>query len=168
VASLLFIYQQLTRDRVQLQEDPQTLQTLVGIFLDASFYSFNEVTEIFTVYNQGKDKIGYAFYVEGMGAEVPLTEGGRKVPGPIVILVGLENKETINGIVVISHSETSWFWDLLLSRNYLEQFSGLKIDDCYFKRDGGKVDSITGATLSSTLVRDTVRGAAIEKVKLIK
>jgi len=166
--ALLAFAENSTKDRMQFLKDQQTLEILSEVFPDISFYSFEEESGIYTVYNSAKNRIGYAFYAEGMGAEVPMTEGGRKVPGPIVILVGLEDKETINGIVVISHSETSWFWDFLLSRNYLEQFSGLKIDACYFKRNGGEVDAVTGATLSSTLVLDTVREAAIEKAKLIK
>jgi Na+-translocating ferredoxin:NAD+ oxidoreductase subunit G len=164
---LLNFAENITRDRVKFLEDQQTLEILSGVFPDVSFYSYEEESEIYTVYNSEKNKMGYAFYAQGMGAEVPMTEGGRKVPGPIVILVGLEDKETIKSIVVISHSETSWYWDSLLSRNYLEQFSELKIDDCYFKRDGGKVDVVTGATLSSVLVLNTVREAAIEKAPLV-
>jgi electron transport complex protein RnfG len=165
---LLYIIENSMKTRVQFMEDQQTLEILSAVFPDIGFYSFEEDSAIYTVYNSGKNKIGYAFYAEGMGAEVPMTEGGRKVPGPIVILVGLEDKETINGIVVISHSETSWFWDLLIQKNYFAQFSELKIEAAYFKKDGGEVDGITGATLSSTLVLDTVREAAIEKVNLIE
>jgi uncharacterized protein with FMN-binding domain len=56
----------------------------------------------------------------------------------------------------------------LIRENYFDQFARLKIEDAYFSRQGGKVDSVTGATLSSTLVLNTVREAALEKVKSIR
>lgn len=43
-----------------------------------------------------------------------------------------------------------------------------KIEDAYFKRDGGQIDAITTATLSSTAVLNTVRETALEKVKLLR
>ncbi len=166
--ALLAFAENSTKVRMQLLKDQQTLKILGEVFPNVSFYSFSEESGIYTVYNSTETRIGYAFYAEGVGAEVPMTEGGRKVPGPIVILVGLKDKETINGITIISHSETSWFWDLLIQKNYFNQFVGLKIEDAYFKGDGGEVDVITGATLSSNLVLDTVREAALEKVKMLK
>jgi Na+-translocating ferredoxin:NAD+ oxidoreductase RnfG subunit len=150
---------------VILKSDPQVLTILKNIFPEVSYYTYNEETEIYIVYDSHRLIFGYAFYAEGMGARVPLTEGGEKIPGPIIILVGLENKETIRGINVISHSETSWYWDALVQSNYFDQFDGLKIKDAYFIREGGNIDCVTGATLSSKLVLSTVREAVLRKVE---
>ncbi len=111
--------------------------------------------------------IGYSFYAEGMGEEV-LSVQDQKIPGPITILVGIRSdKETINNIFVIENNETLLYWQLLVKKNYFDKFVGLKIEDTYFKHDGGEVDVITGATLSSTSVLNLVREAALGKVKLI-
>jgi len=146
-----------------LEQDQETVEMLQNVFYEASYYQYDEEAETYTVYNTNKKQIGYAFYAEGMGVYIPPAEGEEKIGGPIIILVGLEDKETIKGIFVISHCETVGVWDLLVKKNYLNQFEGLKINDAYFTSSGGQVDSITGATLSSTLVLNTVRETALEK-----
>jgi electron transport complex protein RnfG len=102
-----------------------------------------------------------------MGRGIYGGELGVKEPGPIEILVGLEDKETIKGIYVVSNSETPLYWNRLFTKNYFAQFEGLSIENAYFVRDGGNVDVATGATVSSLLVLDTVRDAALEKAELI-
>jgi len=165
---LLALTDSFTRDKLQVQQDQQTLEMLRQVFPETGFYILEEESEIYTIYDNSGNEVGYAFYAEGLGKAVYGGECGRKEPGPIVILVGLEDRETIKGIFVVSHSETPLFWNLLIMNNYFDQFVGLKIEDTHFTRDGGQVDAVTGATLSSTLVLDTVREAVLEKVKSIR
>jgi len=165
--SLLALTRSVTWRILEAQQDKETLDMIQTVFPEASSYTLEN--DIYTVYDNSGEKIGYAFYAEGMGKYVwGGPEAGTKIPGPIVILVGLEDKETIKGIFVVSHSETPGFWNWLIKENYFDQFIELKIKDAYFTRDGGQVDAATYATLSSTLVLDTVREAAMDKVKLIK
>jgi Na+-translocating ferredoxin:NAD+ oxidoreductase RnfG subunit len=131
------------RSYVLLQQDEQTLEILRNIFTEASYYTYDESSEIYGIYDTEKQQIGYAFYANGMGQAVYGGEMGNKVPGPIVILVGLEDKETIKGIYVVSNSETSQYWNKLIERNYFTQFNELKIEDAYFVRSGGKIDVVT-------------------------
>jgi len=166
--SLLVLTDNFTRAEIQVQQDEQTLNTIREVFPDAGSYAFTEESGIYRIYDDGENGIGYAFYAEGMGEAVYGGETGTKVPGPIVIMVGLEDKERIKGIFVVSNSETPQIWNFLVKEDYFDQFIGLKIEETYFSRDGGQVDSVTGATLSSTLVLNTVREAALEKVELIR
>jgi len=166
--SVLALSDSFTRAKLKTQSDKQTLEMLEEIFPDVKFYIYEEESEIYTIYDYTRNRIGYAFYAEGLGEYVEASELGEKVPGPIVILVGLEDKATIKGIFVVSHSETDIFWDLLLGKDYFSQFIRLKIEDAYFRYNGGQVDGITGATLSSKLVLNTVREIALEKVKSIR
>jgi Na+-translocating ferredoxin:NAD+ oxidoreductase RnfG subunit len=120
------------------------------------------------VYDSDESKLGYAFYAEGMGVGMPGAEGLEKIAGPIVILVGIQDTETINQIHVISHKETPQLWSNLVRKGYLDLFSGLKVSDAYFIHDGGQIDAISGATLSSKLVLDTVRDSMLAKVELLE
>jgi hypothetical protein len=108
--------------------------------------------------------MGYAFYAEGRGKTDVGFEDGQKYPNPIIILIGLEDKETIKDILIVTQGETPQYWELLIKKNYLDQFKGLKVEDAYFKRFGGKIDSVSGATLSSTSILDIVREAILDKV----
>lgn len=154
---------------LEQDQDQETVEALRNIFYEASYYQYDEETGIYTVYDTDKKQIGYAFYAEGMGEQVPAAEYLEgKNAGPIVILVGMEDEETIKDIFVVLHNETESIWDHLVRNDYLDQFKGLKISDAYFTRIGGQVDSITGATLSSKLVLNTVRDAAMEKFKTVE
>jgi Na+-translocating ferredoxin:NAD+ oxidoreductase RnfG subunit len=44
----------------------------------------------------------------------------------------------------------------------------LSIDDIALRREGGQIDAITGATISSGAVVDAVRTTTMEKVKSLK
>ena len=150
-----------------LNDDSETIVLLKNVFNDAQYYSYNQEAELYRVYNSSKSMIGYAFNAEGMGEEVMTSDGG-KIPGPIIILVGLKNdKETINSIYIIEHHESVLFWRLLITEQYFEQFNNLKITDAYFKRAGGKVDAVTGATLSATSVLNIVREETLNKISLL-
>jgi len=158
-ASLLVTSESITRAVLESRQDQETLELLQGIFPEANFYTFDINTEIYTVYNNGRNEIGYAFYGEGAGFS----------PG-MVILIGLEDTETIRNIIVVSHRETRNFWNMLEDYNFFDQFNGLKIEDCAVERydgTGGKVDSVTGATFSSRGVINIVRKTALEKIEYL-
>ncbi len=103
--------------------------------------------DIYRIYADGVE-IGFAFLAEGRG-----------YGGPIDILVGLEN-ETVQGITIVSHTETPGLGEKITERTFLDQFAGLNIDDVALRRDNGEVDAITGATISARAVADAVRETA--------
>jgi Na+-translocating ferredoxin:NAD+ oxidoreductase RnfG subunit len=156
--TLLAFTESATRAEIQSRLDQKTLGMIKEIFPKTSFYTLEN--EIYIIYNGGNE-ISYAFYAEGIGWA-----------GKMQILVGLEDKETIKGIVVVSQIETPAWWDMLVNNNFFDQFIGLKIEDCALKSKyygiGGQVDGVTMATVSSRAIVDIVREAALEKVKSIK
>ncbi len=157
--SLLVASESITRAVIEARQDQETLELLQGIFPEASFYIFDEDTEIYTLYNNGRKEIGYAFYGRSWGFNFN-----------IVVLVGLEDKETIKSIVVTSQYETWSYWQMLVRSNFFEQFIGLKIEDCYLSQvgeGGGQVDAVTRATVSSRGVVNAAREAALEKIEYL-
>lgn len=140
------------------QADQPTLECLQVLFPEARYYIVED--DIYKIYKANKYRIGYAYFAKGMGFR-----------GLITILVGLEDRNTIKGISIISHSETTGSAvddgppiDFSL---FVNQFINLRIDDCDLKKYNGLVDSITGSTRSSKAIVDIVRESAIEKVKYI-
>lgn len=156
--TLLALVESDTRAKLESYQDQQTLEMIQQIFPEVSYYILEE--DICIIYNNVRNEIGYAFYGEGWGY------GGK-----MLILVGLEDKETIKGIIVVSHIEGWQYWNSLAESNYFDQFIGLRIEDCYLKYSydgGGQVDGVTGATVSSMAVVDIVRKAALEKIESIR
>ncbi len=144
--------------KIELQHDPQEISLLQSVFPDA--YGYNTRNDIFTVYDDKNDKLGYAFTATGNGYS-----------GEIRIMVGLEDSETIKNIYVLAHNEVLNMGgdggDDLDFSPLIAQLSGLKISNCYLTRDGGEVDVITGATTSSRAVVNIVREAVNEAAEYL-
>lgn len=149
--NLLSFADRLTRPQIEAQQQLKIQHMLTGMFPDMSRYDFKN--DIYTIYSDGT-KIGYAFIAVGKG-----------YGGDIDILVGLENKTTVKGISIVSHSETPGLGSRITESFFTNQFAGLNIDEVALKRDGGEVDAITGSTISSRAVINAVRETAMEKVK---
>ncbi|HEX78741.1 MAG TPA: FMN-binding protein [Dehalococcoidia bacterium] len=156
--SLLVISGGITQAVLESRQDQETLELLQGIFPKTAFYYFDTDTEIYTLYNSSRSEIGHAFYGEGIGFNPRM-----------VIIIGLEDKETIKDIIVTSQRETRWYWNRLVNSDFFDQFKELRIEDCVLKRynNDGKVDGITGATISCMGVVNIVRKAALEKMELL-
>ena len=116
-------------------------------------YTFEE--DIYIVFAE-EAVVGYAYLASGKG-----------YGGYIDILVGLEDETTLRGISIIRHSESPGLGAKITENEFRDQFIGLEIDDVELEYDGGQIDAITGATISSKAVADAVRTTAIEKIKEI-
>jgi len=144
----------ITKGRIEYQEEQQIQSMLGEMFPNMSNYTFED--DIYTIYADGA-KVGYAFLALGKG-----------YGGDIVILVGLENETIIKGISIISQKETPGLGVRISENSFMDKFVGLSIDDIALRREGGQIDAITGATISSGAVVDAVRTTAMEKVKSLK
>ena len=144
----------ITRERIEYQTEQEIQQMLEDMFPDMSSYDLAD--SLYTIYSDGA-VAGYAFLAAGRGYS-----------GDIDILVGLEDEVTIKGVTIISQSETPGLGNRITENFFTSVFAGINIDDIALKQDGGQIDAITGATISSQAVVEAVRDAAIEKVKLLK
>ena len=143
-----------TREQIIAQEQ-QKINRLIGEMFPEMSRSEAD-GDLYAVY-AGDDLIGYAFIAVGKG-----------YGGDINILVGLEDEETIKGITIISHSETPGLGTRVAESPFIDQFVGIGISDVALTDDGGRVDAITGSTISSEAVVDAVSAAAMEKVSQLK
>jgi len=143
-----------TRGEIEAQMEAETEAMLSEMFPEMSRYEF--ANDIYTIYSDG-ERLGYAFIATGKG-----------YGGNIDILVGLENKDTIKDITIISNEETPGLGTRITEPSFTNQFKGLNIGKVALREEGGEVDAITGSTISSAAVIDAVRKAAQEKVSLIE
>jgi Na+-translocating ferredoxin:NAD+ oxidoreductase RnfG subunit len=167
MASIIVVFENLTRDLVFAQRDQETLNLFRQIFPETESWGYDEKEAIYTIYDEGKNQLGYIFYAQGMSYMGFAGPDGAKSSQPMTILVGIVDNETIQNIVVVQQFEDKAYWDMLIRKDFLYQFNNLKIEDCDSKRFGGVIDTVTGATISCDSVIDIVREAAQEKAKLI-
>ena len=79
--------------------------------------------------------------------------------GMITVAVGVNSDLTCNGISIISSSETSGLGSKANDDFFRDQFPGLTADQAKVTKDGGKVEAITGATITSKAVCSAVSAA---------
>ena len=154
--TLLIFTESFTSAELEARLQQQIVDQLGNIFPEIDDFDYDEDNDVYTLY-AGGETTGYAFLAVGVG-----------YGGDISILVGLEDSETVKGIIILSHIETPGIGDRIEGADFLDQFIGLNINDVSLKRDGGQVDALAAATISSRAVVDAVRETAMEKVKSIE
>ena len=92
----------------------------------------------------------------------------RGYVGPIRLLVGVDPSGRITGTSLVSHQETPGLGDLIEpgKSDWLASFAGRSLTNPEEKRwfvtsDGGAIDAISGATVSSRAVLAGIRNALI-------
>ncbi|MCM8771488.1 MAG: RnfABCDGE type electron transport complex subunit G [Candidatus Omnitrophica bacterium] len=108
-----------------------------------------------SVLNLNDEEIGKIFEVKTLG-----------YGGYIYLKVGIDKDMKIKGIKIKEHSETPGLGSKITENKFLDQFTGKTKDDIYLKKDNpnGKIDAVTGATISSRSVVESVR-KLLEKIK---
>jgi len=99
---------------------------------------------------------------------------GKGFGGNIGVVTGYNIEEdTLTGIGITLHKETPGVGSKVAEDSFTDKFKGLSVDDNFkLSKDGGKVDAISGATISSTGVSEAMQKSVKEykelKSKVIK
>ncbi len=107
----------------------------------------------YEAYDDAGNLIGYAFFVEKEGCQ-----------GPILLAGAIDLDYNVIAITVVRHSETPGLGAKIKETAFQSQLIGLSTGNLYLSPEG-KVDAITGATISSTAVVDAMRNK-IEEIQL--
>ena len=80
--------------------------------------------------------------------------------GPMTIMVGIDvANDTLTGMRVMTHSETPGLGARAVEPSFYKQFSRLKPKEIALSDNGGKINAISGATMTSKAVVDAVKKA---------
>ena len=107
---------------------------------------------------------------DGRGALVGFVAKGsaKGYGGDVVVLVGLDKDLRVVGVRVLEQKETPGLGTKATEPPFLRQFRGLKVEDIKLRRYGGKVDAITGATITSRAVTEAARKAVKAVAKALE
>ena len=105
-------------------------------------------------------RITEAYRAEG-GYIVRLNASG--FGGAIDLMVGVSEEGTVTGVSVISHGETASLGAECTREDWRAQFIGAQ-GELKVTKDGGTIDALTGATVTSRAVTNAVQ-VALEFVK---
>jgi electron transport complex protein RnfG len=103
--------------------------------------------------------IGFPAQQGGSPMGVALEGDGKGYGGAVSVMVGVQPDGTIAGIGVTGHSETPGLGARCTETLFLEQFRGLPATGIATAADGGQVEAISGATITTAAVVDAVNAA---------
>lgn len=83
---------------------------------------------------------------------------GEGYHGTVGIMVGIDIKSgNLTGMKVTTHTETPGLGARIVEPAFYEQFAGLGIQDLALSNKGGKINAVSGATISSQGVVEAVK-----------
>lgn len=151
-AALLAIVDDLTRDPIALAKADMKRKAIEEIF-PFGIDSLKNVETKKTRFYEAYDKKGT---LKGIAVESSTTLG---YSGKIEILLGVSPERKIYDYKVVYHLETPGLGDKIDKAKFKEQFRGRALEGTVWKvnKDGGDIDELTAATISSRAVTDAVQ-----------
>lgn len=151
--SLLLYINTFTSEVVEALNQAKIKAALEQIFPELT--KFEEDGDLYIVYKDN-DIAGYTFAASKNGYS-----------GKINMLVGINSDYTIRNIAILSQTETPGLGSRITEEAFTDQFIGLSPEDIMLSKDGGKIDAITGATISSRAATEAVQEKMTEIIKML-
>ncbi len=111
------------------------------------------VNEVVTAVDKKNEQLGYVITVtdkEGYGGEIKLA-------------VGIQNDGTVNGISILSISETAGLGMKAKESKFKKQFEGKNVSEFVYTKNGAaadnEIDAISGATITTNAVTNGVNAS---------
>lgn len=160
--SLGYVYQ-ITKEPIAKAKDQKTLDAISEVVGDFDNNPFAEKTTV--VSPNGKYELElFPARQNGIITSVAIkTFSDNGFGGKIELIIGMLMDGTITGYKVIEQKETPGLGTKIAEKKFADQFIGLNsyIHKIKLKKDGGEIDAVTGATISSKAVIDAVKKAIV-------
>ena len=154
VAAALAGVNAITKDRIAKIQHEKTMAAIAQVLEgDAQKVDLPENVDLGIVRNCYVSECGYAVEVAPNGFD-----------GEILMMVGVDMDGKVTGISIISQTETAGLGaesaaDSAKGNAFRDQFIGLTSGEILVDKDGGKLDGLTGATITSRAVAAGVQAA---------
>ena len=156
VAGLLGLVNHITEQRIA-EYKADKVQAAMKSVLPAREYS--------ELVYEGEDIVTKVFRAAEEGWVVIVNPSG--FGGIIEMLVGVNKEGAVTGVSIVSMSETSGLGANAAREGFRSQYIG-KTGSVALKKQGGEIDALTGATVTSTAVTKGVNTALSVVGELIK
>jgi electron transport complex protein RnfG len=156
--SLGYVYQ-WTKEPIAQAQMAKQLKAIESV---VKGYDNNPVLEKYKVATpDGKDSLEFFPAKNGgelLGVAIK-TRSGKGYSGDIWIMVGFNLAGEIQNVFVIEHKETPGLGSKMTAPSFVNQFLGKNPEQMKLKvkKDGGDVDAITGATISSRAYSEAIQ-----------
>ncbi len=161
--SLAYVYQ-LTKDPIAYQKRQKKIRAINAVFPRYEDAAGLDIVRVPVcdekLQTDGACKTFYHIKnnraVLGIAFEVSRVSG---YGGDINLMLGVLPGGEISGIKIIEHHETPGLGAKITNEKFYQQFSGKTLEGTAWKlsKNGGDIDQVSGATISSTAVLTAVR-----------
>ena len=150
-ASLLAVVDDLTREPIAVAKEQMKRKAIEQIFpfaIDSLNTVQAEQTTFYEAYSQSNE-------LQGIAVETATDEG---YSGKIEVLLGISPDQKILDYKVLYHRETPGLGDKIDKPKFKKQFKGRALESTNWKvkKDGGEIDELTAATISSRAISAAV------------
>ncbi|MDI6775419.1 MAG: RnfABCDGE type electron transport complex subunit G [Verrucomicrobiota bacterium] len=147
-AASLAVVNMVTKEPIARWEKAREKTALRAIVAGAD--EFKELTagQVWEVRRNGR-RAGFAFLTQIQGYS-----------GPITLMFGADADGAVTGLQILSHTETPGLGAKIITALFRDQFKNKRLEQIVLKKDDpaqGRIDAITGATISSRAVAKAVR-----------
>lgn len=148
VAALLLAgVNKITAPRIAQAEKNAAQEAMKKILPEAD--NFQEINENVSLAKKGNKNVGYCVKVSSSG-----------YGGDIVMMVGIDSEKTVQGIEILSHSETAGLGAKITEDEFKNQFKDKQspLEVVKGETDSpSQMSAVTGATISSRAVADGIK-----------
>ena len=152
-----YVYQ-LTEKPIAVSKKQKTLNAIKEMVGNFDNNPFEEKTLL----SDGQTEL-YPARQDGIITAVAIkTYSKNGFGGKIELIVGISIDGTLNGYKIIEQNETPGLGSKITENKFKNQFYGLNAhndNNLELSKDGGEIDAITGATISSRAVVEAVKKA---------
>ena len=162
---LLAMVKSATQEKIELQQLTYVKGPAINQVLEGC--TNNPLEDRFKLKDGGREIVFFIGEFEGKRNTVAFENAGKGFGGAMGVMVAIDmENDQIRGIGITTHSETPGVGSRVKTDpSFRRQFKGISVDAAFkIKAEGGDIDAISGATVSSKGVADTV----MESVEIYK
>lgn len=158
---------EITKDPIAQAEDAAKKEAWQAVFPEAALDDFVSQDVDTDIADQVIADLGIKGSIDevctvGDEGYVVTTTDGEGYGGDIQITVGITADGTVNGVSILSISETAGLGMKATEPSFYEQYEGVQTDKFAVAKDGGEgepIDAISGATITTRAVTGAVNAA---------
>lgn len=164
--ALGFVYE-ITKDPIAQAQDAAKKEAWQAVFPEASIDDFEQIDVDQNAADAAVKAMGVNATIDevckvGEDGYVITTTDKEGYGGDIQITVGITADGTVNGVSILSISETAGLGMRATDPSFYEQYQGKQAEKFYVSKDGGDgepIDALSGATITSRAMTGAVNAA---------